>query len=52
VPGETDLTFEYDPVEGVYKYLWRTQGLTTGTYRLRADLGDGVLHEVNVSLGR
>jgi hypothetical protein len=52
VPGETDLTFEYDRVEGVYKYLWRTQGLTPGTYRLRADLGDGVVHEVNVSLRR
>jgi hypothetical protein len=50
--GETDLTFEYDPVEGVYKYLWRTQSLTTGTYRLRADLGDGVVHEVDVSLRR
>jgi hypothetical protein len=48
--GEADLTFEYDPADGGYKYLWKTLGLSPGTYRLRVDLGDGVVHEVDASL--
>jgi len=31
-------------------YRWKTRDRTQGTYRLKADLGDGVAHEVNVSL--
>lgn len=33
-----------------YIYNWSTKGLTLGTYVLRIDLGDGVIHQVRVSL--
>ena len=44
------LTFAYRPGRKLYAYRWKTRGETRGTYRLRADLGDDVTHEVTVSL--
>jgi hypothetical protein len=42
--------FRYDATSGQYIYNWSTKGLTTGTYRLKISLGDGVAHTVDVSL--
>jgi hypothetical protein len=42
--------FRYDPTSGQYLYDWDTRGLAAGTYLLRIDLGDGVLHTVTVGL--
>ena len=36
--------------KGIYGYRWKTSNQTKGTYLLRADLGDGVTHEIKVSL--
>jgi hypothetical protein len=47
---DTDMTFRYRKAKGIYGYRWKTRGEVEGTYRLRADLGDGVTHEVDVSL--
>ena len=47
---ETDFLFKYRKAKGLYGYRWKTRGEAQGTYRLSADLGDGVVHEVNVSL--
>jgi len=47
---DTDFIFKYRPLLKFYAYRWKTRDQTQGTYRLRADLGDGVLHQVNVSL--
>ena len=47
---DTDLTFRYRPGKQIYGYRWKTRGQTQGTYRLKANLGDDVLHEINVSL--
>jgi hypothetical protein len=47
---DTDMTFKYRPLLKFYAYRWKTRGETKGTYKLRADLGDGVVHEVKVSL--
>jgi len=47
---DTDMLFKYRKAKGIYGYRWKTSGGSPGTYRLRADLGDGVAHEVNVSL--
>jgi hypothetical protein len=33
-----------------YRYTWRPRSLTRGEYVLSADLGDGVVHEIQVSL--
>jgi hypothetical protein len=33
-----------------YEFNWKTTGLATGTYRLRVDLGDGVLRTTTVKL--
>jgi hypothetical protein len=49
---DTDFVFKYRPLLKWYVYRWKTSDQTQGTYRLRADLGDGVTHEVNVSLRR
>jgi fibro-slime domain-containing protein len=35
---------------GQYIYNLSTKGMAAGTWRLRVDLGDGVVHQVNVSL--
>jgi hypothetical protein len=50
--GDSEMRFYYGRLLRAYWYLWRTRGLGRGTYRLRADLGDGVVHEVNLSLRR
>jgi hypothetical protein len=47
---DTDFTFKYRPLLKWYAYRWKTRGVTQGTYQLRVDLGDGVPHQVNVSL--
>jgi HYR domain len=47
---ETDFLFKFRKGKGIYAYRWKTRDESRGTYRLRAELGDGVVHEVNVSL--
>jgi hypothetical protein len=47
---DTGFAFLYRPVLHWYAYRWKTRDQTQGTYQLRADLGDGVTHQVNVSL--
>jgi hypothetical protein len=47
---DTDFLFKYRPALKWYAYRWKTRGETQGTFRLRADLGDGVTHQINVSL--
>jgi hypothetical protein len=47
---DTDFIFKYRPVLKFYAYRWKTLNQTQGTYQLKADLGDEVLHQVNVSL--
>ncbi|HXI55433.1 MAG TPA: PxKF domain-containing protein [Polyangia bacterium] len=47
---DTDFLFKYRPGAKTYGYRWKTLGQTQGTYQLRADLGDGVQHQINVSL--
>jgi alpha-tubulin suppressor-like RCC1 family protein len=47
---DTDMVFRYRKAKGIYGYRWKTRGETQGTYRLRAELGDGVIHEIDVSL--
>ncbi|HEY2899879.1 MAG TPA: HYR domain-containing protein [Polyangia bacterium] len=48
--SDTGLTFVYRPLLTWYAYRWKTSDQTQGTYRLNADLGDGVVHQINVSL--
>jgi hypothetical protein len=48
--ADTDFVFKYRPVFKWYAYRWKTSDQTQGTYRLTADLGDGVPHVVTVSL--
>jgi hypothetical protein len=47
---DTDFIFKYRKEKGFYAYRWKTKDQTQGTYQLRADLGDGVVHQVKVSL--
>jgi hypothetical protein len=47
---DTDFLFKYRAAFKQYAYRWKTSSQTPGTYQLRADLGDGVSHVVNVSL--
>jgi len=47
---DTDMIFKYRKAKGIYGYRWKTSNQTKGTYLLRADLGDGVTHEIKVSL--
>jgi hypothetical protein len=42
--------FRFRRATGLYAYRWKTRGESRGTYRLRADLGDDVVHDVEVSL--
>jgi hypothetical protein len=42
--------FRYDPTTGQYVYNWGTKGLSSGTYQLQIDLGDGVSRTVSVQL--
>jgi hypothetical protein len=46
----TGNLFRYDASSGQYVFNLSTRTLTTGAYRLRIDLGDGVLRTVTVSL--
>jgi hypothetical protein len=41
-------TFTYST--GQYQLNWKTTGRPKGTYRIKADLGDGVLHTVDIIL--
>jgi len=47
---DTDFIFRFRPGVKFYAYRWKTTNQTQGTYQLKADLGDGVAHQVNVSL--
>jgi hypothetical protein len=47
---DTDMVFKYRSLLKWYAYRWRTSNQTQGTYELRADLGDGVVHQIKVSL--
>jgi hypothetical protein len=47
---DTDFIFKYRSGPRRYEYRLRTSNQTQGTYRLRVDLGDKVVHQVNVSL--
>lgn len=47
----TGNLFRYDATSGQYIFNLGTKGLSAGTYRLRIDLGDGVMHTVNIGLG-
>jgi hypothetical protein len=47
---DTDFLFKFRKGKGIYVYRWKTRGEAQGTYRLRADLGDEVAHEIVVSL--
>jgi photosystem II stability/assembly factor-like uncharacterized protein len=42
--------FRYDPTAHQYIYNWSTQGLTSGTYELRIDMGDGLIRTVRIAL--
>lgn len=44
----TGSLFRYDGSQ--YIFNWSTKGLAAGTYRVKADLGDGVTHTAQVSL--
>ncbi len=46
----TGNLFRYDATSGQYIFNLGTKTLSTGTYKLRIDLGDGVLHTVNITL--
>ena len=46
----TGNLFRYDATSGQYIFNLATKTLSTGTYQLRIDLGDGVRHTVNISL--
>jgi hypothetical protein len=50
VPCDGGNTFRYDASAGQYIYNLSTKGMTTGTWLLRVDLGDGVDHSVKISL--
>jgi hypothetical protein len=47
---DTGFTFKWDATNRVYMYRWKTSDQPQGTYQLKVDLGDGVTHQVNVSL--
>jgi len=47
---DTDLIFKYKTGVGIYQYRWKTKDQTQGTYQLSADLGDGVAHQIKISL--
>ncbi|HXU06525.1 MAG TPA: PxKF domain-containing protein [Polyangia bacterium] len=42
--------FRYDPTARQYIFNLSTKSLAAGTWSLRADLGDAVYHQINVSL--
>ncbi|HEY5944728.1 MAG TPA: HYR domain-containing protein, partial [Kofleriaceae bacterium] len=48
--ADSGNTFRYDPVNDIYIFNLATTTLSVGTWQLRIDLGDGVIHTVNISL--
>ena len=46
----TGNLFRYDATAGQYIFNLGTKTLSAGTYKLRIDLGDGVLRTVNITL--
>ena len=46
----TGNLFRYDATSGQYVFNLNTKTLSAGTYKLRIDLGDGVLRTVNITL--
>jgi hypothetical protein len=48
--ADTGFVFQYRPALKWYAYRWKTTDQTQGTYQLKAELGDGVAHQINVSL--
>ena len=46
----TGNLFRYDATAGQYIFNLGTKTLSTGTYKLRIDAGDGVLRTVNITL--
>jgi hypothetical protein len=48
--ADTGNTFRYDPTSNQYIFNWNTKGLTTGSYQIKVDLGDGVNRTVIVGL--
>jgi hypothetical protein len=46
----TGNQFRYDADTGQYVFNWSTRGLSSGTYQLSIDLGDGVTRTVNLDL--
>ncbi len=46
----TGNLFRYDATSGQYVFNLSTKTLSTGTYQLRIDLGDGVTRVVNISV--
>src|SRR5262249_42898093 len=48
--ADTGNVFRFDPSCGQYIFNLSTKPLTTGTWSLRADLGDEVTHQIDVSL--
>jgi HYR domain len=48
--GDAGNAFRFDPSCGQYVFNLSTRSLGTGTWSLRADLGDGVTHQNNISL--
>jgi alpha-tubulin suppressor-like RCC1 family protein len=48
--SDTGTTFIYRPLLQWYAYRWKTSNQTQGTYQLQANLGDGVVHQITVSL--
>jgi hypothetical protein len=49
-PASPGSHFRSGATSGQYIYNWGTRGLTTGSYPLRIDPGDGVAHTIRVSL--
>lgn len=48
--SNVDDVFRYDPAAQQYVYNLNTGGYATGTYLVRANVGDGTIHDVRVSL--
>lgn len=47
--SSADNTFRYDP-PGIYIFNWSSKGLSVGSYELRLDLGDGLVHRMVIGL--
>jgi len=51
-PADSSNLFRYDPAAHQYVYNLSTKAMTSGTWSLRVNLGDEVVHEVIVSVKR